>query len=294
MTFHGGLKGTHRIDFGDDDLSTHAAECGSATLAHVAITADDTDLASDHDVGGALDSVQEGFAAAVEVVELRLGNAVVDVDGGEQELASLGHFIEAMHAGGGLFRDALEVLHDGVEDAGLVLGDLLEQVLDDLHFVIVGRGLDPLVAVFHFVALVDEKGDVATIIDDELWSEFTWEDDGLPGAPPVFFEGLAFPCEDGRTGSRNACGGVVLGGEDVARSPAHVGTEFLQRLDEHAGLNRHVQGARDADACEGLARAVFFARGHQAGHFAFRDVEFLTTEVGEGDVFNFVVAHGVV
>ena len=38
-----------------------------------------------HDVGGALESVDEGLAAAVQVVELGLGHGVVDVDGGDLE-----------------------------------------------------------------------------------------------------------------------------------------------------------------------------------------------------------------
>jgi len=88
-------------------------------------------------------------------------------------------------------------------------------------------------------------------------------------------------------------GGVVLGGKNVAGGPAHVGTEFLQRLDEHAGLDGHVQGAGDADAGEGLFRAIFLAGGHEAGHFALGDVEFFAAEVGEGDVFYFVVGHEV-
>jgi hypothetical protein len=45
------------------------------------------DLAGDHHVGGALDAVHQRFAAAVEVVELALGDRVVDVDGAEQQRA---------------------------------------------------------------------------------------------------------------------------------------------------------------------------------------------------------------
>jgi hypothetical protein len=58
-------------------------------LADVAVAADHGDLAGDHHVGGALDAVDQRFAAAVEVVELGLGDRVVDVDGREQQLAFL-------------------------------------------------------------------------------------------------------------------------------------------------------------------------------------------------------------
>jgi hypothetical protein len=70
-----------------DDARAHDAERLRAALAHVAVAADDRDLAGDHDVGGALDAVEERLAAAVEVVELRLGDRVVDVDGRGLELA---------------------------------------------------------------------------------------------------------------------------------------------------------------------------------------------------------------
>jgi hypothetical protein len=40
--------------------------------------------------------VDQRFAAAVEVVELRLGDRVVDVDRREGELAVLGHLVEAL------------------------------------------------------------------------------------------------------------------------------------------------------------------------------------------------------
>ena len=69
------------IDLGDDDARAEAAQRMRAAFADVAVAADDGHLAGDHDVGGALDAVGERFAAAVEIVELRFGDRVVDVDG---------------------------------------------------------------------------------------------------------------------------------------------------------------------------------------------------------------------
>ena len=92
-----------------------------AAFADVAVTADAGDLAGDHHVGGALDAVGERFAAAVEVVELGLGDGVVDVDGGHEQLALLQHLVEAMHAGGGFLGNAFPILHDGVPETGAFL-----------------------------------------------------------------------------------------------------------------------------------------------------------------------------
>ena len=51
-------------------------------------------------------------------------------------------------------------------------------------------------------------------------------------------------------------GGVVLRREDVARRPAHVGAERLQRLDQHRRLDRHVQASRRyVRPCSGCSRA---------------------------------------
>src|ERR1051326_4123837 len=78
--FHRGLQRVDRIDLRNDDARAEALERMRRALADVAITADARDLARDHHVGGALESVRERFATAVEIIELRLGDRVVDVD----------------------------------------------------------------------------------------------------------------------------------------------------------------------------------------------------------------------
>ena len=71
---------------------------------------------------------------------------------------------------------------------------------------------------------------------------------------PVFLERLALVREHRRAALRDRGGGVVLRRVDVARRPAHVGAERLQRLDQHGGLDRHVQRAGDARAAQRLRR----------------------------------------
>ena len=87
---------------------------------------------------------------------------------------------------------------------------------------------------------------------------------------------------DNRGGDRR--GGVVLGRIDVARHPAHVGAERDQRLDQHRGLDRHVQRAGDASAGERLVRAETVAHGHQAGHLVLGELDLLAAVVGQGEV----------
>ena len=292
IAFHGGLEGVDGVDFGDDDASALAAEGLGGTLADIAVAADDGDLAGDHDIEGAVETVDERVAAAVEVVELGLGDAVVDVEGWDEEFAGFGELVETVDARGGFFGDPAPFLDEFVEDEGVLGVDVAEEVFDDLFFVGAARGIDPAVAFFEFVALVEEEGDVAAVIDDELWAFAVAVDDGLPCAVPVFFEGFALPCEDGDTGGGDGCGGVVLSGEDVAGGPTDGGTEFLEGFDEDRGLDGHVEGAGDADASERFFGGVALTDGHEAWHFLFGDVDFLAAPVGKGDVGDVVVGAG--
>ena len=108
VAFHRGLQGADRVDFRDEHAAAGLAQRGGRALAHVAEARDHGDLAGHHHVRAAADAVDERLAAAIEVVELRLGDRVVDVDRREEELALLGHDVEAVHARGGLFRHALD------------------------------------------------------------------------------------------------------------------------------------------------------------------------------------------
>jgi len=47
------------------------------------------------------------------------------------------------------------------------------------------------------------------------------------------------------TGSGDSSGGVVLSGEDVARSPCALSTEGSEGLDEDGGLDGHVETSSD-------------------------------------------------
>ena len=87
VALHRGLQRADRVDLGDHHAGALAPQRLGAALADVAVAADDGDLAADHHVGGAVDAVDQRVAAAVEVVELRLRDRVVDVDGREQQLA---------------------------------------------------------------------------------------------------------------------------------------------------------------------------------------------------------------
>ena len=84
---------------------------------------------------------------------------------------------------------------------------------------------------------------------------------------------------------------MVLGGEDVARRPAHIRAELDQRLDEDGGLDRHVEGARDPSALQGKLAGVLLAERHEARHLLLGDADLLAAEVGLGEVAHVEVGH---
>ena len=55
----------------------------------------------------------------------------------------------------------------------------------------------------------------------------------------------------------------------------------LQRLDQHSGLDGHVQAAGDAGALQRLVVAELGAQGHQAGHLGLGDGDLLVAPMPE-------------
>ena len=103
-TFHSSLQCANRVDFRNQNPCAKAPHTPCAALANVAVSANNHNLAGNHNVGGALDAVRQRFAAAVEVVEFGFCNGVVYVDGGEQQLALFSHLVEPVDARSGLLR----------------------------------------------------------------------------------------------------------------------------------------------------------------------------------------------
>src|SRR3569623_1470077 len=292
ITFHCGLQGADRIDLGDPNLRGERTQGLSGTLADVAVTRDHGDLAGDHLVGRALDAFQLRLAAAVEVVEFRFGDRVVDVDAVEFQLAARVHLIEAVHAGGGLFGDAAdgrEILRIPARLRGDALFDRGEQ--DAFFFA--GRLAQYRRIFFRARAEVQQQGGVAAVVEDHVGGAAVMPFEDAVGVVPIFFDRFALNGEHRRAGRGDGGGGVVLRREDVARGPTHVGAERLQGLDQYRGLDGHVQGTGDARAFERLARGVFVADRHQTRQLGLGDADFLAAPGGEDQVGDNKVARGL-
>ena len=87
---------------------------------------------------------------------------------------------------------------------------------------------------------MDEKGDIATVINDELWSLVTSKSYGLECELPIFFECLALPRKNGGSRFGNGGGSVILCGENIATRPANDSAELDKRFNKNRRLNCHV------------------------------------------------------
>src|SRR3569623_66454 len=292
VAFHRGLQRADRIDLGDPHLRGQGTQRLRRAFADVTVTRDHGDLAGDHHVGRALNAVHQRRAAAVEVVELGLGDRVVDVDAGEFQLIARVHLIETVHAGGGFFGDAA----DGREilriPARLRRDALFDRGEQDAFF-FTGRFAQYRRVFFRACAEVQQQGGGAAVVEDHVGGAAGMPFEDAVGVVPIFFERLAFDREHRRADRGDRGGGVILGREDVARGPAHVGAERLQGLDQYRGLDGHVQGTGDARAFERLARGVFVADRHQTRHLGLGDADFLAAPIGEFQVGDNKIARGL-
>lgn len=124
VTSHRSLKSIDRVDLGNENASTVGPEGLGAlkivsdmysrriglthSFSDVTEASDDSDLTCKHDIGGALDTIDERLAASVVVVKLGLSDRVVDVDGGDLETTLTEGLVEVMDTSGGFLRNTAD------------------------------------------------------------------------------------------------------------------------------------------------------------------------------------------
>ncbi len=229
------------------------------------------------------------MTATVKVIEFCFGDRVVDIECRDKKFADLLEFIEAMNSGGGFLGYALPLFDHFMKNGGGFGVNFFKKILNDLLFFAGAGGIDPAVAIFEFITFVKKESDVAPVIDDELRAFALGVDDGSPGAIPVLLEGFALPSEDGHAGGGDGGGGLILSRENIATSPADIGSESDKGFNEHSGLDGHVEGTSHTDASEGLGFGVLVTDRHQPRHFLFGDDDFFAAESSERDVLYMII-----
>jgi hypothetical protein len=271
------------IDFGDLDAGAGTGQRRGRTLSDIAVTADNGDLAGHHDIGCAANAVDQRFLAAVFIVELRFGDAVIDVDRREGQQALLLQLVEAVHARRRFLGDALDRVALLGEPAGRLF-QALPDLSEEDFLLLRARIGQHVLARFGACAEQDVHRGVAAIVEDHVAEAAIGPLEDLVRIGPVLLERLALDREDRNAGGGDRCRGMVLRREDVAGRPADFGTERDQRLDQHGRLDRHVEGTGNTGALQGLARAEFLAARHEARHLGLGDGDFLAAIIGLLDI----------
>ena len=195
--------------------------------------------------------------------------------------------VEAGHTGGGFLGDAL----DGGVNAGIEAGLGRQLVADGVEkggLLFVGGVIKNGEILLSLGAQHHQTGGIATVVEDHVGRAAIAPLEDAVGEGPVLIQGFALVGEHGNARCRNRSGGVVLGGEDVARGPAHLSAQGRQGFDQDRGLDRHVQRTRNTGALEGLLGAELGAQRHQARHFGFGNRHFLATELSQAEISNHV------
>src|SRR3977135_3479517 len=102
------------------------------------------------------------------------------------------------------------------------------------------RRIYPIAALFQFVTCVDEESHIATIVHYQLGTLTVRMRNRPVRTPPIFFQGLSLPREDGNTRFGYRRRGMVLGGKSVATCPAERRTKVNQGLHQAGVLSLHV------------------------------------------------------
>ena len=298
--FHGRLQRADGINLSDDDARSLPAQRLRATLAHFAVAADDRQLAGDHDVRGTIESVDDGMAASVNVVEFCLRHRVVDVDGREEQLTRFHHLIQPVHSGRRLLGDPFDIGGNTRPPLRVALQFRTEKIEDDPPLFRLGALIEirNLSLRFEFDAFVDKERGVATIINDEVRPSPIRPQQRLGGTPPVLLQRFALPGKHRdaarvvhgparlRTSDNDRRRGMILCRKDVAAHPANVRAEKRQGLNQNASLHRHVQRPHNPCASERPGLPIPVTHSHQPRHFMLRQPDLRSSKRGQSEVAN--------
>ena len=215
VAFHRRLQRADRVDFRDPDLRRKRAQRLRAAFADIAITADDGDLAGDHHIGCALDAVNQRLAAAVEVVELRFGHRVIDVDGRNLQIAARVHLVEAVYAGRRFLGHAADV-RQAARIPGRVGRQMrLDRGKEDGFFFRFGMGEYGNI-LFRACAQMQQQRCVAAVIEDHVGGRAVRPFKNAVRVFPIIGERFALDGENGHAARSNGGGSVILRRENVA------------------------------------------------------------------------------
>ena len=209
-------------------------------------------LAGQQDRGGAQDAVEGRLSGAVYIVEVPLRFRIVHGDHRVQQLAVVGHRLQALDAGGGFLGAAA--------DPARQLGKARMDTEDEIRAVVEGQRRPAL-----------QRG-----VD----------------APVELVDRQPVPGEDADPFRGQRGGHVILGGQRIAARPRDLGARRAQRTDQHRGLFGDMQAARDALSGQRPAGLVAALQVGHDRHPRLRPADLESAPIGQGRISNLVFCHG--
>ena len=145
-----------------------------------------------------------------------------------------------MNAGRGLFGDAADLSNDTMKALRIAFERALKLRIQRNFFFIVRLFVENFRVFLGLVPEQYEQGRIAAVIEDHVRTATIAPLENAIGVCPIFRDGFAFDRKNRGSSFRNRGRSVVLCRENITTRPTHFGAKFLQRFDQHRGLDRHV------------------------------------------------------
>ena len=136
-------------------------------FAHFAVARHNNGFSGYHHIRGALDAVSQTLAATVEIVELRLRDAIVDIESREEEFATLHHLVEAMYARCCFLAHALHVFGDIAKELWALFEYAANNKLEFGFVLALAWRVEHGDILFSLYAEVNHECSVATIVHNQ-------------------------------------------------------------------------------------------------------------------------------
>ena len=162
-------------------------------------------FASEHDIRGSFEAVNDGLTTGVQVIKASLDDGIVDIHRRRQQLSGLGHLVQPVDPGDGLLHNPLEGVH--LED-GVVLLD-------------------------------QEMSGVAAIVENHVGLPGFVGDTAVNTPPEIVFV-LATPGKDRNAFFCQCSSNLVLGAVNVASCPTDLKIEKIQINKESSKKSQNV------------------------------------------------------
>jgi len=93
---------------------------------------------------------------------------------------------------------------------------------------------------FGLVAQMNHQRGIASVVHNQVGAFTSGKIQCLQSAPPIVFEGFAFPGKNRHTGRGDGRSGVILSGIDIATGPANFCSEGGKSFDQYSRLDGHM------------------------------------------------------